>query len=312
MNPKSLIVSLTGALTLACSPFVAVPVSATSAPKPSCVVSLSPTATETLFAIGAGRQVQAVDNDSNFPLTGLPKKRVDALNPSVEAVIGVCAKTATSAHPLPDLVVISYDANNIKENLTALGVHVVEQDAATSVTDATNQILALGRLTGHTATAGVVARSVTAKIAADVSKVQATASRLHVQASSISTYYELDPTLYSLTSDTFVGALLHSLGVTNIADAVAQSSDYGYPQLNSEYVVSASPKLIFLADTKCCSVSYQMVANRTGFSSVKAVLNHHVVGLDDDVASRWGPRLGQLMDALTNGVLDALAQKNWK
>jgi iron complex transport system substrate-binding protein len=88
-------------------------------------VSLSPTATETLFAIGAGHQVQAVDKDSDYPTKGLPTKRIDSLNPSVEASLGICKSTSTHPSTKPDLVIISYDANQIKEKLTAVGVKVI-------------------------------------------------------------------------------------------------------------------------------------------------------------------------------------------
>ena len=276
--------------------------------KPSCVVSMSPTATETLYAIGAASQVKAVDRDSNFPVGKLPTTRIDALNPSVEAVSGVCPKVKGKTVK-PDLVVISYDANNIKANLTALGITVVEQDAAVSLADAQAQIRQLGTLTGHAATANQVASKLGQQVNAAVASVKAADSRLKVRASTVSIYYELDPTLYSITSDTFVGALLHQMGVTNIADAVAQQSDYGYPQLSREYVISASPKVIFLADTKCCSVQASTVAARAGFASVAAVKNHLVVGLDDDVASRWGPRLGLLTDQLAKAIISALSQK---
>jgi len=278
--------------------------------KPSCVVSMSPTATETLYAIGAASQVKAVDRDSNYPVGKLPKTRIDALNPSVEAVSGVCPKVKGKTVK-PDLVVISYDANNIKANLTALGITVVEQDAAVSLADAQAQIRQLGSLTGHAATANQVATALGKHVNAAVASVKSAASRLKVRASTISIYYELDPTLYSITSDTFVGSLLHQMGVTNIADAVAQQSDYGYPQLSREYVISASPKVIFLADTKCCSIKPSTVAARTGFASVAAVKYHHVIALDDDVASRWGPRLGLLTDQLAQAIKNALSQKRW-
>jgi len=278
--------------------------------KPSCVVSMSPTATETLYAIGAASQVKAVDRDSNYPVGKLPKTRIDALNPSVEAVSGVCPKVKGKTVK-PDLVVISYDANNIKANLTALGITVVEQDAAVSLADAQAQIRQLGTLTGRAATANQVATALGKHVNAAVASVKAAASRLKVRASTISIYYELDPTLYSITSDTFVGALLHQMGVTNIADAVAQQSDYGYPQLSREYVISASPKVIFLADTKCCSIKASTVAARTGFASVAAVKYRHVIALDDDVASRWGPRLGLLTDQLAQAIISALSQKRW-
>jgi iron complex transport system substrate-binding protein len=280
---------------------------ATAATSPKCVVSLSPTATETLFAIGAGPQVQAVDNDSNYPTHGLPTKRINALNPSVESVLGICKATSGSTSTKPNLVIISYDANSIKEKLSALGVKVVEQNAPTSLAGALSQILQLGGLTGHVSAADAVASTLSRTIAADVKSVPAHPSK------KLSVYYELDPTYYSLTSTTFVGALMKSLGVVNIADADATSADAGYPQLSAEYIVSANPKLILLADTICCRVTAAKVALRAGFKNVSAVLNHHVVNLNDDIASRWGPRLGILMNGITAAVKKALADPRvWK
>jgi iron complex transport system substrate-binding protein len=273
---------------------------AQAASAPQCVVSLSPTATETLFAIGAGHQVQAVDKDSDYPTKGLPSKRIDSLNPSVEAVIGICATTSTHPSAKPDLVVISYDANEIKEKLTAAGVKVVEQEPPTTVAGALAQIRALGALTGHVASADALASSIKGTIAKDIASVPSHKGK------TLTAYYELDPTFYSLTSSTFVGSLLKSLGVVNIADAESTTADAGYPQLSSEYIVSADPKIIFLADTLCCKASEATLAKRTGFSRIAAVKDHEVIGLNDDVASRWGPRLSLLMNELTAAVKGAL------
>jgi iron complex transport system substrate-binding protein len=275
--------------------------------KPSCVVSLSPTATETLYAIGAGKQVQAVDTDSDYPTTGLPNKRINGLNPSIEAIIGIC-KTS-SAHPStePDLVIISFDANDIKEKLTALKVKVVEQDPPSNIAGALEQIEQLGVLTGHVKSAGALASSIKKTINADIASVP------KHPGNSLTAYYELDTTFYSLTSSTFVGSLLKSLGVVNIADAKNTTADAGYPQLSAEYIVSANPKMIFLADTVCCKASASTVAKRPGFSKVAAVQDHEVIGLNDDVASRWGPRLSLLMNQLTASVKGALKNpKLWK
>ncbi len=273
--------------------------SAAAAP-PGCVVSLSPTATETLFAIGAGRQVKAVDKDSDYPARGLPAKRVDSLNPSVEALIGICPTSASHPSTKPDLVVISFDANTIKEKLTALGVKVVAQPPPTSVAGALAQIRQLGALTGHAASADALAASIRRRIDADVASVpRHPGKRLTV-------YYELDPTYYSLTSATFVGTLLKSLGAVNIADPESTTADAGYPQLSAEYIIRADPRLVFLADTLCCHASRASLAKRPGFATVAAVKDGHVVGLSDDVASRWGPRLGLLMNELTAGVKAAL------
>ena len=282
-------------------PLLSASLGAASVSTPHCIVSLSPTATETLFAIGAGRQVQAVDQDANFPTKGLPKKRINALNPSVESVIGICARTASHPSTKPDLVIISYDANSIKEKLRAIGIKVVEQDAATSVGNALLQIKQLGVLTGHLTKARALATSIATTIKKDIASIPAHPGKV------INVYYELDPTFYSLTSSTFVGSLMKSLGLTNIADAQSTSADAGYPQLSSEYIVSANPQLVFLADTKCCAVTPTVVAGRPGFATVSAVVNSHVVNLDDDLASRWGPRLGTLMNQLTAAVSATLA-----
>ncbi|HUZ40488.1 MAG TPA: ABC transporter substrate-binding protein [Acidimicrobiales bacterium] len=280
---------------------------ASAATKPSCVVSLSPTATETLYAIGAGKQVQAVDTDSNYPKTGLPKKRINALDPSVEAIIGIC-KT-TSAHPSskPNLVIISYDANDIKEKLTAQGIKVIEQDAPTNEAGALFQIRQLGTLSGHLKKADTLAASIKTTIAADVASVPKHPGK------TLTAYYELDTTYYSLTSSTFVGSLLKELGVVNIADPKNTTADAGYPQLSAEYIVSANPKMILLADTICCKASAATVAKRPGFSNVAAVKDGEVIGLNDDIASRWGPRLSLLMNQLTASVKGALKNsKLWQ
>src|SRR3984957_18606182 len=156
---KSLRLVLALFLSALALPFI-VSSGATAASKPSCVVSLSPTATETLFAIGAGKQVQAVDTDSDYPTTGLPKKRINGLSPSVEAVIGIC-KTS-SAHPSakPDLVVISYDANEIQQKLAAVGVKVIDQAPPSTLAGALSQIEQLGTLTGHVKKADPLAPSI--------------------------------------------------------------------------------------------------------------------------------------------------------
>jgi iron complex transport system substrate-binding protein len=272
----------------------------TSQSAPQCVVSLSPTATETLFAIGAGHQVQAVDKDSDYPTKGLPTKRIDSLNPSVEAVVGICKITATHPSAKPDLVIISYDANQIKEKLTGVGVKVIEQDPPSSVSGALDQIRQLGLLTGHVAKADALASTIGATIAKDIASVPTHKGK------TLTAYYELDTTFYSLTSSTFVGSLLKSLGVVNIADAKNTTADAGYPQLSAEYIVSANPKVIFLADTLCCKASQSTIAKRPGFSKIDAVADHEVIGLNDDVASRWGPRLSLLMNELTKAVKGAL------
>jgi iron complex transport system substrate-binding protein len=119
----------------------------------------------------------------------------------------------------------------------------------------------------------------------------------------LSYYYELDDTYYSVTSNTFVGQIFNLFGMRNIADNVESGNDY--PQLSAEVIVSADPDFIFLADTKCCAQDATTVAARDGWGGLKAVTANQVVELDDDVASRWGPRVLELITAIRDAVAAA-------
>lgn len=244
--------------------------SGASAPRPQRIVSLSPTATEMLFAIGAGGQVVAVDSNSNYPAEA-PKTELSAYQPNIEAIAGY----------KPDLVVYSDDPGELKAGLDKLSIPVLHQPAATRLDDTYAQLDQLGRATGHEDEAGQVATT----IRAEIEKIAASRPERP-----LTYYHELDKNLYSATSKTFIGQLYDQLGMKNIADA-ADKEGTGYPQLSAEYVVKADPDLIFLADTKCCGQSASTVAARDGWDQLTAVKTRGVVELDDDVASRWGPRV---------------------
>ena len=247
-------------------------------------MSLSPTATEMLFAIGAGGQVVAVDSNSNYPAEA-PRTELSAYQPNVEAIAGY----------QPDLVVYSDDPGELKAGLDKLSIPVLQQPAATKLDDTYAQLDQLGRATGHVAEAGQLATT----MRAEIEKLAAGRPERP-----LTYYHELDKNLYSATSKTFIGQLYAQLGMENIADA-ADKEATGYPQLSAEYVVKADPDLIFLADTKCCGQSARTVAARDGWKQITAVRSGGVVELDDDVASRWGPRVVDFLKTIA-AKLEAL------
>ena len=116
-------------------------------------------------------------------------------------------------------------------------------------------------------------------------------------------YHEADNTYYSATSKSFLGSIYALAGLSNIADASDDGT--GYPQLSSEKIVAANPDLIFLADAKCCGQPQATVASRPGWSNIAAVKNNNVVALDDDIASRWGPRIVDLLRVVTDAAQKA-------
>ena len=258
----------------------------TAAPEKSQrIVSLSPTATEMLYAIGAGDQVVALDSLSTFPAETASKvTKMSAYEPSAEAILGFT----------PDVVLISNDMNKITEQLTAANpeIQVWTGAAAATIDDVYKQITELGELTGHASDAAELISSMTARIAKATEGVTAPMDSSY--------FYELDNTLYSVTSNTFVGALLKPFGITNIADGVEEGNDY--PQLNAEAIVKGNPVVIFLADTKCCATSAAELAKRAGWADIAAVKSGNVVELDDDVASRWGPRVVDLVEQFSAAI----------
>ena len=178
--------------------------------------------------------------------------------------------------------------------LSKVGIATLVEDAATTLDDAYAQIGQLGAATGHVQQAGALVASMRASIAALVAAEPHRARPLRI-------YHEVDQTFYSATSTTFIGQLYTLLGARDIADA-ADSQGSGYPQLSAEYIVKADPDVIFLADGLCCGQTPATVAARPGWSTITAVKDHAVVTLDDDVASRWGPRVVDLVKAIAAGL----------
>jgi iron complex transport system substrate-binding protein len=253
--------------------------------RPTAIVSLSPTATEMLYAIGAGSQVKAVDSLSDYPAQA-PRSKLSAYQPNVEAIVA----------EKPDLVVESGDTGQLTKRLAAFSIPVLELPAPANIAGEYTEFSQLGRATGHLAQAGE-------EVSQLRHQLQQIAAAAPHHAKPLTYYYELDQTYYSVTSSTFVGQLLRLLGMKSTADhADGAAKSGGYPQLSAEYVVKANPDYIILADTICCHQDAASLAKRPGWSGLTAVKAGHVIALSDDIASRWGPRITDLLRTVEAGV----------
>ena len=258
--------------------------------KPLRIVSLAATATEDLYAVGAGPQVVAVDQLSDYPATA-PVTKLSGLTPNLEAI----------ARYHPDLVVASQNSGGLVSGLGKLGIPVLIEPAAATLNDAYQQIGQIGQATGHLAQAEQTTASMKAQIAATVKQAGASHPDLTY-------YWELTASpYYSVTSSTFIGQIVALFGLKNVADAADKASDGGYPQLTEEYIIKAQPQIIFLADNQAADGGQTpaVVAKRPGWSAIPAVKDHEVIGLNDDIASRWGPRLPQLVAEIAQAVEQA-------
>jgi iron complex transport system substrate-binding protein len=236
---------------------------------PERIVSLSPTATEMLFAIDAGDQVVAVDDQSDFP-KDVPTTKLSGYQPNVEAILEY----------EPDLVIASDDTGDLVSGLKKARVPTLVLPAAADLDETYSQFERVGRATGHEEEATELVEETRAGIEQAVEEAP--------DAAGVSYFHELSPDLYTATSETFIGSVYGLFGLENVADEAKGADDY--PQLSSEYVVGTDPDLVFLADGFCCGVTAKDVANRPGWQQVPAVADDQVHVIDEDIASRWGPR----------------------
>ena len=253
--------------------------------RPAAIMSLSPTATEMLYAIGAGSQVKTVDEFSDYPARA-PRTKLDGYQPNIEAIVAY----------KPDLVLISNNIDNLEQRLASLSIPVLDLPAPANLNGEYAEFDQLGQATGHLAQA----RREVASLRAQVARIVAAAPH---HSGPLTYYYELEQDYYSLSSATFVGSLLSLLGMKSIADkAKGAAAAGGYPQLSAEYILKANPDYIILADTVCCHQDAATVAHRPGWASLAAVRDGHVIGLNDDIASRWGPRIVDLLRTVETAI----------
>ena len=252
--------------------------------QPERIVSLSPTATEMLYAIDAGDQVVAVDDFSNYP-EGTPMTDLSGFEPNVEAV--------TTYEP--DLVVLSFDANDVVAGLERLDIPVLEYPAATSLDDSYDQITQLGAATGHADEAAELVDD----MQADIDDLADEAAARDVP---LTYYHELDDQLHTATSRTFIGQIYALAGLENVADAADDGT--GYPQVSAELLLESDPDMIFLAD-EGAGIDAAAVAARPGWGEVTAVRNGDIVELDPDITSRWGPRVVDFLRTVVKATSQA-------
>ena len=244
------------------------------------IISLSPTATEILFAIGAGEQVVAVDEQSNFPVEA-PMTSLSGFTPNIESI----------AEYQPDLVVASYDPGDLVSGLEALEVKTVLQSAASSMEDTYAQINELGVLSGQEAEANELIETIRSDLSEIASKKVG---------EGLTYYHEIDNTFYSPTSKTFLGKLYSLLGLANIADPAIEGG-FGWPQLSAEFIIDAAPALIFLGDADCGEAA-ETVAARPGWGSLTAVEKDQVIPVDTDTSGRWGPRVVDFLRSVRSSI----------
>ena len=250
--------------------------------RPKRIVSLSATHTEILYAIEAGNLIVATDLTSNYPAQAETTTKVDAFNFNIEEI------AATE----PDLVITAFDFQGEVSGLEAVGISVLLLTPASNLTDAYEQIRILGDVTGRDSEAAELVSSMRSKIDGLVASTSG---------ESLTMFHEVDNTLFSANSSTFLGEIYGLLGLSNIADSVPDEFSSGYVQLSEEFLFSEDPDLVFLGDASF-GESIETVGSRPGWDTLTAVKTGAVFELDGDIASRWGPRTVDLVEDILAAI----------
>jgi len=247
------------------------------------VVSLSPGATETIYALGAEAALVAVDNNADFPAAAASfATRVDAFQPNIEAIAAL----------EPDLVIVPSDIGGIVGALDRLSIPVLFVDLDTDVQtidDVLGQIGLMGRLTGTDAVADQIIADLRARVT-----VVGDGLRGLANTDGPSVYHELDSTFYTVSEQTFIGSLYRTLKARNIA---GDGGGIAYPQLTQEAIIDADPEVIVLADEEF-GVTIDIVKARPGWNAIFAVQNDQIYAIDPDIISRPGPRIVDALEQL--------------
>lgn len=242
---------------------------------PRRIVSLSPSTTETLFAIGAGDQVVGVTSYCNYPPEAASREIIGGFSPttiSIEKIISLN----------PDLVIAGVSAHQpIADALKKAGIPVLSIEPK-SVEDVEAVIEELAVITGHEKQGQVLSGNIRGRIDA-IQKKLATlkGERLRV-------FYEVwDAPLMTAGPRSFTGQMISYAGGDNIFGDV----DGDYPQVSSEELISRNPQVIISSDTHGDKLTGEAVGNREGWNKVDAYINNRIVLIDGDIVSRPGPRM---------------------
>ncbi len=248
--------------------------------QPQRIASLSPAATEALFAIGAGDQVIAVDMYSNYPKEATTRQQLDAYEPNLEAIAAV----------RPDLVLLFYDPGELAASLEGLDITTVVlgsvEQTPESIEGVFDQIRLLGEMTGHVQEAEDL-------VAGMQGRIDAIEEELADVGQGPRIFHEVDATLYAAGPDSFIGSLYETLKAQNIA----AGADVPFPQLTQEVIIERDPEVIILGDG-AYGESPDTVKARPGWANISAVRNNRIHIVDPDIVSRPGPRCVDALEML--------------
>jgi iron complex transport system substrate-binding protein len=254
---------------------------------PQRVVSLAPSNTEILFAVGAGDQVVGVTQYCNYPLEAQDREQIGGFSAKTISVEKIVALE-------PDLVLAAGAIHQpVIEALEQLDVPVYALDPNT-LDDVYTGIELVGRMTGHEEEAAQTVEEMKGSVAAVTEQVTTIP-----QEDRLTVYWEVfDEPRMTAGPGTFTGQLIELAGGVNIFADVSEE----YPQISDEVVIGRNPAVIMGPETMGDKLTIETVAQRPGWDQVDAVQNRRIYLFDGDMVSRSGPRLAQVLEVMAKAL----------
>lgn len=243
---------------------------------PQRIVSLSAGATETLFALGVGARVVAVDLYSDMPEAARTLPKVDFSRPSPEQVVAL----------RPDLLLMTGRQRDQVQRFRDLGLPVVYVGDPGSLEAVLEHIGLIAHATGEDARGETLVREMRARIEAVERAVRDAPTRPRV-------FYELTPALHTAGPTSFIGSMMSTLRLENVAGGPTP-----FPQLTAEALIAHDPEVVLLAEVGASKVTPASVAARPGWAAVSAVRAGRVHNIDADRANRPGPRIVEALEEI--------------
>jgi iron complex transport system substrate-binding protein len=244
--------------------------------RPERIVSIGPSITEFLFALGAGPRVVGVDDFSDEPAAAGQLEKVGGIKVNFEKVVSL----------KPDLVLSVKFSDGTIEKLASAGLLVLVVDPQ-SAGDVARTAILLGRAVGSDGE--TMARDIQKRVDDVRSKTSSAATKPRV-------YHEIDasdPTkIFTVGPGSYIHDLIEIAGGQNIAAHAASA----YPQLSAEEILRSDPEIIVLAAADY-SAKPDQVAARAGWSAISAVKNKRIVTIAPNLINRPGPRVGEAAEA---------------
>lgn len=258
---------------------------------PGRIISLAPSNTEILFAVGAGDQVVGVTTYCNYPPEAQNREQIGGFSAKTISVEKIVALE-------PDLVFAAGEIHGpVIEALEPMDIPVIALDPHT-VEDVYDRIELVGRLAGHEETAAGVVAEMKEHVTAVTERVAAVREEER-----LTVYWEVfDEPRMTTGPSTFIGQLIELAGGVNIFANLVED----YPQINDEEVIERNPAVIMGADTMGDKLTTSVVAQRPGWDQVDAVQNGRIYLFDGDMVSRSSPRLAQVLEEMARALYPEL------